>query len=674
MREIHITRLRLLALFFFFLSFEHLDAQVVPSDTSSTDTTRLTGADTLRRPITAITLVGSVGRTFTTANVIADSSINFMDYRYAGDLLEMTPGVFVRDLGTPGQLHGLTIQGLDARSITFMNDGVSLNDPLTGVYNLYLYPSENIDRIEFIRGTEAFLYGLNSTGGAINFVSRSMKAFHPFTRIRYSESVYGFGFFDGMFSQNITRALNVTASLQHVTNDGEFPNSDDDSWNARLKLRYNLNKKLNFFASEIFNRTQVGLSGGVDTTVPIGEQYVPLPENMKNTESYEKITRHDLQLGASGAFFPDSDWITTLTLYHTTNLREYRDEENRVYSNGIYLQHLNGIFVQQDHWSQQYGAKLTQHVEAEAQDVDLGAEIQSRGLIASSVMPQHLEALKSLYAKDRVRISNIFAMTAGARFDGYLGSSRLSYGADGSLASESWITFFGGYSLSHRFPTFQELYWHDTIVNSPQSTFSPERHHLAEAGVRFSNTDGTTYVEMTYSHRIINDAIEILPTYVDYPFPTLQFVRMNRETFNGITGSAHIRFGEFLAEGSAQYVEVTDDYGTQSFVPKWSGIGGIYFWDKVFKNHLDIKVGVRGRFLYAYRGMEYNPQAWMYVPSAQPDVKTSGVSDFVLDAHLGDAYIHIIWQNLLDLQYVTTPFYPMVERSLRFGLSWEFAD
>jgi len=664
MKKLHITRTEwifVLSLLFF---LHRAHAQSAFGDSTKVDSSHVLRSDSLLLPIVPIPLLGSIDPALSSHWVVADSTIDFSDYEYPGDLLALEPGVFIRDLGSAGQLHGLTIGGVDGRAIAFMSDGVELNDPFTGVYNSYLYPTENIDRVEFIPATRSFLYGLNGTGGAINFVSKSKKAIHPYSRIRYSESVYGYGFFDGMFSQNLSRALNVTAGMQHGTLAGEYPNSDYDAWDARVKVRYNLSSRLNIFASEIFNKTQLGLNGGVDTASANITGYNPIQAQLRNTDSYEKITRHDVQLGAAGELFPDSAFETTLTLYHSTNLREYRDEENRPYP--------NGFFVQQDHWSQWYGARLIQHLEFIHQLVDIGAEVQSRGVIASSVMDQHLETSRSLFGKEEFKPTDAVDGAVYGRFDNYLNRSLLSYGGDLSVSPLPWIGFFGGYSRSYRFPTFEELYWRDSVVSAAQSTFSPEQHHLLQAGVRLLD-NGATLVELTYFHRVVNDPIVTKRTLLAYPFPTFQFVQENQETYSGVQGTASFRFGVFFAEGSAQFLEATGG-ASQSLLPRWSGTGAIYFWNKLVNGHLDLKVGVRGRVLTSYQGMEYNPQAWMYVPSTQQPVDASGVSDLVIMAHIGSAYIHLIWQNLLDLQYVVTPFYPQLERSVRFGISWEFTD
>src|SRR5207247_250500 len=119
--------------FLFLLSFQTAIGQVEPADTTSKPILSKLQADSLREPIYPLPYVGSIDRSV--SQVITDSAMNFIDYRHAGDLLYLTPGLFVRELGIPGQLDGFTIGGLDSRSIAFMSDGISLTDPLTGTYN-----------------------------------------------------------------------------------------------------------------------------------------------------------------------------------------------------------------------------------------------------------------------------------------------------------------------------------------------------------------------------------------------------------------------------------------------------------------------------------------------------------------------------------------------------------
>jgi hypothetical protein len=55
-------------------------------------------------------------------------------------------------------------------------------------------------------------------------------------------------------------------------------------------------------------------------------------------------------------------------------------------------------------------------------------------------------------------------------------------------------------------------------------------------------------------------------------------------------------------------------------------------------------------------------------------VARNGSVDFVLHAHLGDAFIHFVWENLTDAGYFMLPYYPDQDRQVRLGISWQFVD
>jgi hypothetical protein len=46
----------------------------------------------------------------------------------------------------------------------------------------------------------------------------------------------------------------------------------------------------------------------------------------------------------------------------------------------------------------------------------------------------------------------------------------------------------------------------------------------------------------------------------------------------------------------------------------------------------------------------------------------------LLTARIGEAYIHFVWENLLDSSLFATPYYPARDRALRFGVAWEFLN
>jgi len=54
------------------------------------------------------------------------------------------------------------------------------------------------------------------------------------------------------------------------------------------------------------------------------------------------------------------------------------------------------------------------------------------------------------------------------------------------------------------------------------------------------------------------------------------------------------------------------------------------------------------------------------------EVEPSNKVDFSLAGEIKKvAIVYFIWENLLGNQYFIAPYYPMPERNIRFGLSWE---
>ena len=654
-------------IFLFALSIQQGAGQVSSTDTTKTETLPSQAvADSFYTPRIPIPLVGSIDRLLSAQHLLTDSLINLQDYLYLGDLLWMVPGTFLRNFGSPGQWQQISIEGVEARSIQFMSDGIPLNDAYTGLFNLSLYPTENIERIEYITGTRAFLYGLNSTGGAINFVTKNKKAIHPYSRIRYSESGYGYGFIDGMVSQDIIRGLNLTTGAFHNTFGGRFDNSKYDQWNARAKLRYNISNNINFFVSELYNSTNLGLWGGVDNSTLPGNRFDRIQATIQNTDAFEKITRHDVQAGIATRYSADSSAISSLTFFYSTQLREYRDPQN--------FFNTNDIVLEQNQVSRWYGARLQHEQSIGTQRLEIGGELVTRRVLIAPATNAYQESQYSAFGKFELGLSKYFRLTPLARFDNYMGT-RISFGADVIILPTECTNIFGGISRSYRIFSFQENskfgMFHDVYVTQ----FIPEEHLLFEVGFRWKTAEHLS-MELKGINRHVKNPITASPDYYSPNDPDYySFQNTPVVTYRGLVMSTTIQAGSFVLEGEAQYLDQVNDGVSMLTLPRWSATGGLYFWDTLVSGHLNLKIGIRGRAYSSYIGREFNTLQLSYEPPGQgAAIDAAGLVDFFLIARLGSAYIHVIMENLLDRKYIMNNFYPMLDRSLRFGVSWEFTN
>ena len=105
------------------------------------------------------------------------------------DLAEQTPGLLAK-YGP----NGLATVGFYMRGVG-INDFTGTVDPSVGVYvdevfqptpDMLNFAVYDIQRVEVLRGPQGTLYGRNSTGGAINFITaRPTKEFEGYARAGY---------------------------------------------------------------------------------------------------------------------------------------------------------------------------------------------------------------------------------------------------------------------------------------------------------------------------------------------------------------------------------------------------------------------------------------------------------------------------------------------------------
>jgi len=86
-----------------------------------------------------------------------------------GDVLDLTPGVNVRDGGR--REVRIDVRGLDQRAVLFTLNGVPIYEPWNGIINMNLFPLEMLDAIVVDRGPSSTLFGPNGMGGTVKLTT-----------------------------------------------------------------------------------------------------------------------------------------------------------------------------------------------------------------------------------------------------------------------------------------------------------------------------------------------------------------------------------------------------------------------------------------------------------------------------------------------------------------------
>ncbi len=87
------------------------------------------------------------------------------------DALRYMPGMDITEFGSAGQSTFASIRGSAPDQVLVLLDGVEVNDPTTGQFDFADLTTDNVDRIEILRGGGGALYGSQAIGGVVNLLT-----------------------------------------------------------------------------------------------------------------------------------------------------------------------------------------------------------------------------------------------------------------------------------------------------------------------------------------------------------------------------------------------------------------------------------------------------------------------------------------------------------------------
>ncbi|WP_237099559.1 TonB-dependent receptor plug domain-containing protein [Nitrospina gracilis] len=108
----------------------------------------------------------------TSATVITRQDIEEKKYINVEDMLREELGLDVLQNGTLGSSTTIFMRGGGSSSTLVLIDGVQVNSNTLGSYNFAHIQSDNVERIEILRGPQSTLWGGDAVGGVINIVTR----------------------------------------------------------------------------------------------------------------------------------------------------------------------------------------------------------------------------------------------------------------------------------------------------------------------------------------------------------------------------------------------------------------------------------------------------------------------------------------------------------------------
>src|SRR4029077_20866243 len=107
-----------------------------------------------------------------TVSVIGSEEIEDKQIERVGEALREVPGLSVVETGVPGQLTSVFTRGLRSEHTQVLLDGIPINQGLQGAFNFADFTTDDIDRIEVVRGPQSTIYGPRALAGVIQFFTK----------------------------------------------------------------------------------------------------------------------------------------------------------------------------------------------------------------------------------------------------------------------------------------------------------------------------------------------------------------------------------------------------------------------------------------------------------------------------------------------------------------------
>jgi hypothetical protein len=565
------------------------------------------------------------------------NEIDFMDYRYAGDLLKSFSLNHLNDYGSIGQPDETYLYGVGNYGISVSEDGIMQNNRLQNIFDFNNIQTEDIDSIEVAPLPRGFLYGPFNNPVSVNFISRDFVPSKPYTRIKYYQGPNGEAMIDGIFNQRVFNKFDFFFDFTNRKFDSLYANSSFSSWQLKFKLKYYLNNKINLQGSYGFENSTVGLNGGVnvDTLIKSGANVdntlynnFLAPVNFNTSDQSYKF--HYFNLKLLSTYFDNS--TTDLNIYYKfeyTELNQYNDSllYKTVNKNKLY-----GVSLKHDYKKDLFDFQLNGLYEVS------NLKYYSLNDAAYNYYPVNYNyfsasAVASLHLLDSSLVPSLFYKYSDESGNNYLPGSNGGFsgiGADISYTASDLLKLYLGYS---NFKTGAQL-------NYSQSF---------EAGI--TSTLNNLFVNL--------DLFKRKDLHLDTLYSFLNYNNQINPDLTGIGANINYLFWKILLETKSSYYTTGNSPELLYLFPKVSFTGGLYYKNILFNNNLNLKTGL----VYSFMGKR-NSSVGEINSNWKLDMTVAGEVQKV-------AMVYFTWENIFNNQYYIIPYYPMFPRGIRFGISWE---
>ncbi len=479
------------------------------------------------------------------------------------DVLRDVPGLDVVRTGGTGQQTSIFLRGANSSHTLVLIDGIEVNDPSnpSRSFDFSSLSTDNIERIEIVRGPGSTLYGSDALGGVIHIITR--KGAGP-TRVMLSgeggsyethqEKLSISGGTDFINYSLVASFLETEGISAANEKDGnkERDGYDRRSVTARLGLTPTNNFDLDFFFRYLDADTDLDNFGGA-----FGDD----PNNVLDSKSIFFRTQARLLVAEL--------WEQKLGISLTDHDRKNRNDtdtanpvdttrtsyDSRLYKidwqHNLYLHPSNTLTIGTEYEKEQ----------AKSRDYRTYLDWFS-GLPTSSLNEFNKKTAETIgyYIQDQIKLGQDFITTVGLRADDHNRfGTRLTYRITSSyFIRQTGTRLKGTYGTAFKAPTLAQLYENSAWVTG-NLDLSPEKSRGWDIGVEQYLLDDRFILGATYFENRFEDLINTPYNPATFKY---EWQNVDRALTKGVELTASIRPLKDLTLATSYTFTDTEDRAT----------------------------------------------------------------------------------------------------------------
>ncbi|HEX8915659.1 MAG TPA: TonB-dependent receptor [Humisphaera sp.] len=438
-----------------------------------------------------------VGSAYT---VITGDEIGRRQQPLVADVLRTVPGLDVARSGGNNQITSVFLRGGESSHTLVLIDGVEANDPSSPnrAFDFSTLTTDNVERIEVLRGPQSTLWGSNAMGGVVNIITKKGDGRPRFTA--YAEAGSYNTYREGLGYAGATGPVNYSLSLSQQNTQGfsaaaerfgatEGDGSDVTTGSARVGWDVSETFDVSLVARYQYAHVEIDDFGG------------PGGDNKDH-----RLVNHAAFLRLQPRFLlADGKFVNTVGLNYT-----YYDRDD----NGTFGDHYDGGIYRLDY---QGDLKL-----AAWNTLTFGVQADEENFASRTVSRRYADSV-GLFLQDSANWSDKLFLTAGVRWEDHSASeSAWTYRLTGAYYVLPATKLHASYGTGFKSPSLSNLY---SSFGSPD--LKPEKVDGWDVGVTQGFWNDRLSVDATFFRNDFDNLI-------DYDFVANKLQNVGAATTQGV--------------------------------------------------------------------------------------------------------------------------------------------